>query len=196
MCGASPCVDHHNSDARRDRNVRELSPRLSAVLAATVVITEKSADALSTANGPAGMRLSWRIDQLVLKSLVVSFAIVVCDEVGERPPEVAFTWRDHTIQAFLFDRANEPLRMRIAVWCPERCPDHADARCREEALDAKAPLAITITDQHAIRVEAAVGVLRQVAHGRDEEGFIGMRGGLQNLDPTRVEFDHKHGVEG
>ena len=48
---------------------------------------------------------------------------------------------------------------------------------REDALDAEAPFAITIADQHAIRVEVAVGVLRQVALGLDEEGFIGMRGG-------------------
>ena len=123
------------------------------------------------------MRLSWRIDQLVIKSLVVSFAMVVCDEVDERPPEVTFTERDDAIQAFLFDRADEPLRMRVAVWCPERCPDDADARCREETFDAKAPLAITIADQHAMRVEASVGVLRQVTHGLDEEGFIWMRGG-------------------
>lgn len=136
------------------------------------------------------------MDQLVTKSLVVSFVMVVRDEVGERPPQVPFTERDHAIQAFLFDRADEPLRMRIAVWCPERCPDHANACCREDALDAKAPFAITIADQHAIRVEAAVGVFRQVAHGLDEEGFIRMRGGPQNLDPTRVEFDHKHRVVG
>jgi hypothetical protein len=119
----------------------------------------------------------WRVDQLVTKSLVVSFVMVVRDEVGERPPQVAFTERDHAIQAFLLDRADEPLRMGIAVWCPERCPDHANARCREDALDAKAPFTITIADQHAIRVGAAVGVFRQMAHGLDEEGFIGMRGG-------------------
>jgi hypothetical protein len=65
------------------------------------------------------MRLAWRIDQLVTKSLVVSFAMVVCDEVGERLSKVAFTERDHAIQAFLFDRADEPLRMSVAVWCPE-----------------------------------------------------------------------------
>ena len=167
------------------RNVRELSPRLSAVLCGgTVVITEKSTDALATANGPAGMRLSWRIDQFVIKSLVVSFAMVVCDEVDERPPEVTFTERDDAIQAFLFDRADEPLRMRIAVWCPERCADHANARCREEALDPKAPFAITIAEQHAMHVTACVAVLRQVPHGLDEKGFMWMRGGPQNLDPT------------
>jgi hypothetical protein len=44
------------------------------------------------------MRLSWRIDQRVIKSLVVSLAMVVCDEVSERPLQVAFTERDHAIQ--------------------------------------------------------------------------------------------------
>ena len=130
------------------------------------------------------MRLSWRIDQLVIDSLVVSFEMVVCDEVDERLPEVAFTERDHAIQAFLFDRADEPLRMRIAVWCPERRPDHANARCREEALDAQGSISDHDRRSACERVAASVAVLRQVAHGLDEEGFVWMRGGPENLDPT------------
>jgi len=30
------------------------------------------------------------------------------DELGEHPPEMAFTKRNDTIEAFLFDRAYEP----------------------------------------------------------------------------------------
>jgi hypothetical protein len=51
--------------------------------------------------------------------------------------------------------------------------------------DAKAPFAIPIAE-HPVRVEAPFGVLRQVAHGLDEEGVIWMRDGPQNVDSTRV----------
>jgi hypothetical protein len=103
---------------------------------------EKSTAALSAANGTAGT-LPWRtIDQLVAQPLRVPFAMVMRHEVGERPPKMAFTERDHAIEAFLSHRAHEPLRMRIVVRRQERCANHPDACCREKALDGGAPLPI------------------------------------------------------
>jgi hypothetical protein len=49
----------------------------------TVVITEKSTDALSAVNGTGGAPRLWRLDQLIAKPLVVAFALVIRHEVGE-----------------------------------------------------------------------------------------------------------------
>ena len=71
-------------------------------------------------------------------------------EIGERSPKMAFTERDHAIEAFLPDRAHESLRMGIAVGRLERCPNHLDACRREEALDGGTPFPIAIADPQAI----------------------------------------------
>jgi hypothetical protein len=81
---------------------------------------------------------------------MVPFAVVMRHELGKRPPKVAFTERDHAIEAFLSDRAYEPLCLGIAVGRQERCPNHPDACGREEALHGGAPLSIPIADQQAI----------------------------------------------
>jgi hypothetical protein len=41
--------------------------------------------------------------------------MVMRHELGDGPSKVAFTKRDHAIEAFLPNRPYEPLRMRIAV---------------------------------------------------------------------------------
>ena len=94
----------------------------------TVVVTEKSTDALPAANGTTGTLRLRRIDQFVAKSLVVAFAMVMRHEIGERPPKMAFSERDDAIEAFFFDRADEAFRVCIAVRRTGRCPNHADAR--------------------------------------------------------------------
>ena len=81
------------------RNVRELVPRSGG---GSVVVAEKSTDARVPANGTVGV-LRWRvIDELVVESLVVPLTVIVCYELGKRPPQVPLTERDDAIQAFLF----------------------------------------------------------------------------------------------
>ena len=123
-------------------------------------------------NGTAGV-LRWRlIDERVVESLVVPLAVIVCYELGERPPQVPLTERDDAIQAFLFDGAYEPLRMRIAIGRHERCPNQPEASRSEEALDRGAPLPIAIADQHAIPAEDPINIVGQVAHRLDDERVI------------------------
>ncbi len=55
---------------------------------------------------------------------MIAFPVIVGDEFGHRPAKMAFTERDHLVQAFLFDRADKPLRVGVAVrrtrlWLPE-----------------------------------------------------------------------------
>src|SRR5688572_6373207 len=95
-------------------------------------------------------------------------------KLGETPAKMAFTKRDNAIQAFLPDRAHEPLRMRIAVGRQERCANHSDASCCEKALDRGTPLPIAIADQQAIPAENPIDVVGQVAHRLDYECLVPM----------------------
>ncbi len=53
-------------------------------------------------NRTASVRSRRAIDELVVEPLVVPLAVVVCDELDQRSPQVAFTEWDDAIQAFLF----------------------------------------------------------------------------------------------
>jgi hypothetical protein len=163
------------------RNVRELKPQLRG---GSVVVTENSTDTLAPANGTAGT-LPWQvIDQLVAQPLMVSFAIVVCHELGEGSPQVPFTEGDHAIEAFLLDRTHEPLRMRIAVRRQERGPNHSDACRCEEALYGGAPLSIAVADQQVIPGEHAIDIVGKPAHRFDDERRVRVWCSAENMDPT------------
>jgi hypothetical protein len=90
----------------------------------TIVVTEKAADALPPPDGAAGMGSSI-VDQVVAEALMVAFAMIMDHELGERTTKVPFPERNHAVQALFLYRPNKPLRVRIAVGCAERCPDHA-----------------------------------------------------------------------
>jgi hypothetical protein len=49
------------------------------------------------------MLVSDTVNQVVAETLVIAFAMIVRDELGERAPEVPLTERNHAIQAFFFD---------------------------------------------------------------------------------------------
>jgi RNase P protein component len=55
------------------------------------------------------------IDQFVAKALMVAFAMIVDDKLGERTPEMLLTQRYQSIHAFFLDRTHKPLRVGIGV---------------------------------------------------------------------------------
>ena len=87
---------------------------------------------------------------------MVPLAMVMDHEVGERPPEVLLTQRNHPIQTLLFDRPNKALRMRITVRGTERCLDHAHTRRLEQVSNRNTPRPIAVADQEAVSVEHAL----------------------------------------
>ena len=64
-----------------------------------------------------------RLNELVLKPLMVSFAAIVFNVIGDGSAERAFSDENESVQAFLFDTANESLRKCIQIgrtrWKPE-----------------------------------------------------------------------------
>ena len=77
---------------------------------------------------------------------MVAFAMIVSDELGERPTEMPLAERNHAVQAFLFNGANKPLRVRFAVGRTERRPDDAHTGLFKQVPNRGAPLAIPVTN--------------------------------------------------
>jgi hypothetical protein len=55
---------------------------------------------------------SGAVDQPVLKTLMIAFAMIVRDELANGPPEVTLAQRNHPIETFLRDGSHEPLGAR------------------------------------------------------------------------------------
>ena len=69
----------------------------------------------------------------VLDALVIPLAAVVGPELGQRPLQARLTDKHQAVQAFLFDRANEPLGVRIAIRRTVRRLDDAHADVPEQS---------------------------------------------------------------
>ena len=103
---------------------------------------------------------------------MVPLAVIVDDELGDRAAKMSLAQWNHEIKTFLLDRANEPLRIRVAVRRPERCPNTANALAFEELQHRTTPLAVPIANQHTPIYQDAVNRIRQAADGLHNEGFI------------------------
>jgi len=106
---------------------------------------------------------------------MIAFTVIVGNEFGDRPPKMAFTERNHVVQAFLPDRANKPLRIGIAVRRTERCLHDSHAASLEELLNGDTPLPISVADQDGRRAKYSLNRVSQVTHRLDDELFIGIR---------------------
>jgi hypothetical protein len=72
-------------------------------LRGTIVVVEKTTNALTAPDGAVVMLTSISIDQGVSQALMVTFAMIVHDELGEGTTEVLLTKRNQSIQALLLD---------------------------------------------------------------------------------------------
>jgi hypothetical protein len=67
------------------------------------------------------------LNQLVTDALMVSFGMVMGHELGDRATKVPLPQQDYAIEALLFDRPNESLRVCVAVGCAERRSNDPDS---------------------------------------------------------------------
>src|SRR5688500_10601445 len=100
---------------------------------------------------------------------MIAFTVIVGDEFGHGPAKMAFTERDHLVQAFLLDRADKPLCICIAVRRTERCLYDSHASSLEEVLNGDTPLPISVADQNGVRAEYSLNRVSQVTHRLDDE---------------------------
>jgi hypothetical protein len=87
------------------------------------------------------------IDQLVSKPLVIPLAVVVLRELLQCSPQVPFTERHDAFEAFLFDRANEPLRISVAIGRTARRPNDTHTGHAEPLINRVTPLRVAIAKQ-------------------------------------------------
>ena len=72
------------------------------------------------------------------------------DVLRNRPSKMAFAEGDHAMETLFLDRAHEALRVGIRVGRLKRRLHHADPCLAEPFANGRAPLAISVTDQHAM----------------------------------------------
>jgi hypothetical protein len=82
-----------------------------------MIVAQEPTESPAAADGPvcARWREAFRRNEPIVNPLVIPFLVVVGQELCERPAQVGFAEDDDPIQAFLLDRPDESLRVRIAV---------------------------------------------------------------------------------
>jgi hypothetical protein len=68
-----------------------------------VVVAQNTAETLAPTNGTAGTLPVRTVDQLVVKALVVSFAVIMGDVFAKRSSKMPFTDQNEAVEAFLFE---------------------------------------------------------------------------------------------
>jgi hypothetical protein len=81
----------------------------------TTVVVEQSAQSLTTANLARVHCGRLAVDDLVVQSLMIAFAVLMLDELVHRCPEMPFPPRNHPIQTLLLNRSYEPLRVGVGL---------------------------------------------------------------------------------
>src|SRR5262245_10063740 len=73
------------------------------VLRRSLIILQQAAKPRATPNPFAGQPVIQPVDELVADPLMIPLVTIVDDEFRDRPPEVAFTEGNHSIETLLFD---------------------------------------------------------------------------------------------
>jgi len=166
-------------------SVRKLRPTPDGLGAScrTIVVAQKSAEALTATNRTEGTSITRGVDKVVADPLMVPFTVVVGLELGKRTMEVPLSERDEVVEAFLFDGTDEALRVCAAVRRPERYPHDPHASRFEDASDSGTPLAVTVADQKSLFLQHTVGICH-LPRNLNHECFVRMRRAGDDLDPV------------
>ena len=103
--------------------------------------------------------------------------VVVGHELGHSLSQVLFADEHDTIEAFLLDRSNKPLRMGIGVWCPIGRLDHVEACVAQQLPHGHAPLRVAVAEQHPVMGEQALIGEDETAGHLQHEARVWVAGG-------------------
>lgn len=91
------------------------APQLDLCRAAMIVL-QQPAQPLAALDWPVALSHEFvGIDDSVVESLVVPFGVIVLGELLDRALQHPRTKQDHPVETLFFDRADEPLGIRIEV---------------------------------------------------------------------------------
>lgn len=105
------------------------------------------------------------VNQLAGEALMVPLGMVVRDELANRAAKMAFTERDHAIEALLSDRSNEPLRVGVTVGCAEWRPMTRTPSFSRKSRTARLHFRSRSQIMTRPRPPRQVDLLGQVTHG-------------------------------
>ena len=121
-----------------------------------LVIVEYAAKTWTATNAPDEVRRRCARDQRVPNPLMIPLPVIVLDVLRDRPAQMTLPKRDHTVQALLFDRSHEPLRVGVGIRCLIRRLHHTDPGLAQSRPHRCAPFRVAITDQHVTVAEHMV----------------------------------------
>jgi len=127
------------------------------------------------------------LDQSVVQALVVSFVVVMLDELVDCSAQRRFSEEDHAVQAGFLDRSYESLRESVQVWGTGRQPNGLDTLLSQEITESVAEQGVAVHDQVArVKQEAFLGVGDVASDLLDPFG-VGMWRDAGNVDSARRE---------
>ena len=86
-----------------------------------MVVVEQPAEAFLAKNAGVRVRGLWStIDQEVLEALMISFPMIVLDELGDHVPKMSLSERDDPVEALDLDRKDEPLSEGVEIGTSRR----------------------------------------------------------------------------
>ena len=144
--------------AIRDGNVDEPSR------GGTMVILQQSSKPLTRQHATVvDGRVCDGHDQLIAQALMIAFAMIVLDELGDGSPERRFTEENHPVQAGFLDRPNEALRVCVEIRGTGRQTDDLNTCCEECLAERLCEQWIPMVAQEALASQKAVAEMRHVA---------------------------------
>ena len=87
---------------------------------------------------------------------MIAFVMIMRDVLGHGLPEVPLAERNDAIETFLFDGPDEALGVGIGIGRLKRRLHHMYAGILQHLSHVRAPLVVTITNQHAMGAQQAV----------------------------------------
>jgi hypothetical protein len=91
------------------------------------VVTQQTAQPGTPTDPALGLITSSTLNQPIPEPLMVPLTMIVIDELGHGSSEMALSQRQHSVEAFLFDRPHEPFSEGIRIRGLPRRQHHANA---------------------------------------------------------------------
>ena len=126
---------------------------------------------------------------------MVSFVMVVFDELVNRTAQRAFANEDQSIQARFLDRPHEALRVRVEIWRTGRQADRLDTGRRQRVTKRVGEAWIAIMKEEAFPAQASINRIGELATALDHPGTVRLGEDAGDLHPSRREVDHEQDGE-
>ena len=131
------------------------------------------------------------MQELVVESLVVSLTMVVLDVLVDDEAQMLLAERDDTMEALLFDRADEPLGIGVEIRAFRWQPDWLNIATRQDLAKDPRVEGIAVMNQLARGPQEAVDRIGQIAGHLLHPSAIGLWVDPGDVHPAGLQRDHE-----